>query len=284
MLEALDYGFFQRALAAGLLAAVACGTVGALVVVKDMASVSGGLAHAAFGGLGLAYVMGLDPSLGAMVFALACGALLAWAHQRRYGGLDSLIAMIWAFGMALGVLLISSTPRAVPELHGFLFGSLLFTTSGYVKLVIVLDAVVLIVTTLMFDELQAVCFDEDFARVVGVPVGLVLQVFFAMVSLAVVCLIRVVGVVLVIALLTIPAMVARHWTRTLAGAMAMATGLGMVCTVLGLFGSYEASRAFNWNLPTGPLTVMVAVAMFLISSALRATRGGRSGYRVLTER
>ncbi|MBW2535694.1 MAG: metal ABC transporter permease [Deltaproteobacteria bacterium] len=273
MLEALSYPFFQRALVAALLASVACGVVGTYVVVKRIASFSGGLAHAAFGGVGLGYLAGFNPLIGATGFALASGVGIGVAHRRLRGGLDSLVAMFWSVGMALGILFTSLAPGYVPDLMSYLFGSILFVSPSYLWFVAGLDVVIMVAVALLFKEFQAVAFDEEFAEVLGVRVGLVLQLLLALIALAVVTLIQVVGVILVIALVTFPAAVARQWAPGLGSMMALATALSAFCSVIGLFAAYGLSTAFGVQLPTGPLIILLAATLYGASSVLVRLRG-----------
>ncbi|UCF67947.1 MAG: metal ABC transporter permease, partial [Acidobacteriota bacterium] len=269
MLEALEFPFFQRALAAGLLASVACGVVGSFVVVRRMASISGGLAHAAFGGVGLGYLLGFDPMWGATGFALLSALIIGQAYFKLESGLDTLIAMVWSIGMALGMLFVSLTPGYAPDLMSYLFGSILFVPAEYVQLVAILDVVIVLLVWLLFKELQAVTFDEDFARVMGVPVVPVFLLLLALSALAVVTLIRVVGVILVIALLTIPAAIARQWLDNLRAMMVAASVLGALLTASGLFLSYALSEHLELSAPTGPLIIVLAVSLYAASSLLR---------------
>lgn len=262
MLDALALPFFQRALMAGLLASVACGVVGTYVVAKRISSISGGLAHAAFGGVGLAYFLGAPAMLGATIFALLSGVGIGVAYRRFRSGLDTTIAMFWAVGMAVGILFVSLTPGYAPDLLSFLFGSILFVTFEYVRWVLILDVLIVGVVLLAYKELQAVTFDEEFAEIMGVPVEVLLHLLLALVSLTVVVLIRVVGVILVIALLTIPAATARHWSGTLRRMMLLATGIGAACTLAGLWASYWISDAFALGMPTGPLIILAGALVY----------------------
>lgn len=273
MLEALNFPFFQRALAAGLLASVASGVLGTYVVVKRIASISGGLSHAAFGGVGLGYLLGFDPMLGAVGFGLVASIGVGLAYRRLRSGLDTLIAMVWAIGMALGVLFVALSPGYAPDLLSYLFGSLLFVPREYVVLVGVLDLVILLVVVSLFKELQAVVFDEEFSQVRGLPVELIFLTLLALTSLAVVTLIRVVGVILVIALLTLPAAIARQWSENLRGMMILATLIGAVCTTVGLLLSYELSDSFSISAPTGPLIIVLAAAGYGVSSVMQRLTG-----------
>lgn len=270
MLEALALPFFRRALLAGLLASVACGIVGSYVVAKRISSISGGLAHAAFGGVGVGYFLGIPAMLGATIFALLSGIGIGVAYHRFRSGLDTTIAMFWAVGMAVGILFVSLTPGYAPDLLSFLFGSILFVSPEYVRWVLLLDGLILAAVLLAYKELEAVTFDEEFAEIMGVPVEILLQLLLALVSLTVVVLIRVVGVILVIALLTIPAATARHWSGSLSRMMVLATGIGAACTVAGLWASYWISQAFATGVPTGPLIILAGALVYAGSLASRA--------------
>jgi zinc transport system permease protein len=275
MLEALELPFFQRVLVAGLLASVACGLLGTYVVSKGMASIAGGLSHAAFGGVGLGYLLGFSPMVGAAGFGVLAGLAVGLAYRRLHSGLDTLIAMVWAAGMALGIVFVALAPGYAPDLMSYLFGSLLFVSWDYVALVAALDVVIGLAVLVLYKEFQAVAFDEEFAEVSGVPVERLLLVLMGLIALAVVTLIRVVGVILVIALLTAPAAVARHWSQTLGRMMAVAAGVAATCTTAGLFLSYGLSDAFALSVPPGPLIILLAVAGYGVSDALRGVRRRR---------
>jgi zinc transport system permease protein len=270
MLEALELPFFQRALVAGLLASVACGIVGTYVVVKRIASISGGLSHAAFGGVGLGYLLGFEPMLGAAGFSLATGAGMGFAYRRFRSALDTLIAIAWSLGMALGILFVSLKPGYAPDLMSYLFGSILFVPVEWIVLTAALDLAILVVVAALYKELRAVAFDEDFAQVMGVPVGPIFQLLLALITLAVVTLIRVVGVILVIALLTVPAAIARQWSASMLRMMILACAIGAGCTMAGLFASYGLSTTFGLQIPSGPLVILIAVTLYIGSSVLRA--------------
>ncbi len=275
MIEALSFPFFQRVLIAGLLASIACGVIGALIVAKRMSSVSGGLAHAAFGGVGLGYWAGFSPMLGATGFGILASIAIGVAYRRLQSGLDTVISMVWAVGMAIGILFVAFTPGYAPDLMSYLFGSLLFVPWSYVYLVAALDVLIVLAVWLLFKEFQAVSFDEEFAEVAGVPVDRMLYALLGLCALAIVTLIRVVGAILAIALLTIPAAVARHWTQTLQGMMCVAVGVAAVCTVLGLFLSHALSESLALSAPPGPLIVLSAAGIFGVSAIARSAKGRR---------
>ncbi len=270
MLEALTLPFFQRVLIAGLLASVACGVIGSYVVAKRIASISGGLSHAAFGGVGLGYAAGFPPILGAAGFGLLAALVVGIAQRRFASGLDTLISMVWAVGMALGIVLVSLTPGYAPDLMSYLFGSLLFVPWEYVAVVGALDLVVLAAVALFHRYFEAVCFDEEYAEVAGVPAEGVFLALLGLAALAIVTLIRVVGVILAIALLTVPPAAARPWVKSLPGMMAVAIGICAASTVGGLFLAYGLGSTFEVSLPPGPVTILLAATIYLLSVASRA--------------
>lgn len=270
--EALSYPFFQRALVAGLLAALACGIVGSFVVVRNIASVSGGLAHAAFGGVGLGYLAGFDPILGALVFGLASALGVGAAELRLRQGVDTLVAMVWAVGMAVGIILISLAPGPAPDLLGYLFGNILFVPAEFLWFVAALDVLIAVVVLLLFRRLEAVAFDEEFAWVIGMPVAALSLLMLALVGVTVVILIRVVGVILVIALLTMPAATARHWTDSLAMMMALATAIGAVSIVAGLFLTWGINSVTGVDVPTGPAIILLAALVYGLSVVVHRLR------------
>jgi zinc transport system permease protein len=269
VIEALGLPFFQRVLLAGLLASVACGVVGSLVVAKRISSLSGGISHAAFGGVGLGYLLGFDPTLGAALFGIVAGVVIGIAYRRVRSALDTLLSVVWAVGMALGILFVAFTPGYAPDLTSYLFGSLLLVPWKYVAWIAAVDVLVLIGVGALFHELQAIAFDEEFAEVVGLPVEAVFLGLLALTSLTVVVLMRVVGVILAIALLTIPAATSRQWTRSLAPMMAGAVAVCAACTVGGLMLSYGISGRAELSAPPGPLIVLLAALLFGVSTLLR---------------
>ena len=276
MIEALELPFFQRVLIAGLLASVACGVIGTYVVARRMASISGGLAHAAFGGVGLGYLAGFSPMLGATGFGLLAALVVGFAYRRRVAGLDTLIAIVWSVGMALGIVFIALAPGYAPDLMSYLFGSLLFVPWSYVWLVAALDVLIVAAVWLLFKELQAVAFDEEFAELTGVPVEPLFYTLLALAALAIVTLIRVVGIILAIALLTVPAAIARQWADSLGRMMLLATAVCATCTTAGLFLSYALAESLDLSAPPGPLIILLVALLYVLSSTARPLRAARA--------
>jgi len=273
IVEALSLPFMQRVLIAALLASVAAGIVGTYVVVKRISSVTGGLAHAAFGGVGLGYFLGFNPMWGAAGFGLLSGLGIGFVYRRLGSGLDTAISMFWAAGMALGVVFIALTPGYAPDLTTYLFGSILFVSWPYLALVAALDVVILGTTIFLYRAFEAVAFDEEFATVVGLPVDRLLLLLFALIALSVVTLIQVVGIILAIALLTVPAETARGWSSSLRGMMLLAGAISAGCMLLGIFLSYALADLYELSVPSGPLVILLAVSAYAVSVvALRFRR------------
>jgi zinc transport system permease protein len=260
------HAFLRYALAAGLLAAVGCGLIGPFVVVRRISSLTGAIAHAVLGGMGIALYLGRSPLAGAVVAAVAAALLIGWIGLVRKEREDALIGAIWATGMAVGVVFIAKTPGYDTELLSYLFGSILMVDAPQLQGMLVLDAVIATTVVLLYRPLVAVSFDEEMARLRGLPVVTLQLLLLVLVSLTVVLLIRVAGLVLVLALLTLPSAAAGHWARSLAGMMAVATLFGAVASIGGLWISYGP------DLPAGATIVLTAAALFLASLAIRSLR------------
>jgi zinc transport system permease protein len=257
-----DQSFLRTALLAGLLASVGCGVIGTYVVVKRIAFLAGGISHSVLGGMGAALYYGLDPLLGALaaavISALIIGVVrLAWRAEE-----DTLIGAIWAIGMAVGILYIAKTPGYSADLMSYLFGNILLVPERDLWLMGGLDLALLLVVGAFYRQFLAVSFDEELARLRGVPVAFFYLLLLCAVAVTVVLLIRVVGLILVIALLTLPAAIAAHYVHSLGAMMAIATLLGAVFTSAGLALSYEP------DLPAGPTMILLAGAAYVISALI----------------
>ena len=257
MLEILGYEFFRNALLAGLLASIACGIIGSYVVVKRMVALSGGISHAAFGGIGLGYFLGFDPILGAVGFALAVSTGIGILREKAVQNLDTLIGAVWAAGMALGILFISLTPGYAPDLFSYLFGNILLVPQGDLLLMAVLALVIIGAVIIVYSPLLAVTFDEEYARVMNLPVTALMLLLLGLTALTVVMLIRVVGIILVIALLTLPAAIAREYAGEMRRMMVIAVAGGMIFTFSGIWLSYL------FDIPSGATIILVSVVAYL---------------------
>lgn len=266
MLEALQYEFMRNALMAGLLAAVACGIVGVYVVVKKIVFISGGIAHASFGGIGLGYFLGINPIIGALFFSLASGVAIGAITRRTRLAADTAIGILWALGMALGVMFIALTPGYAPDLMSYLFGSILTVPFSDILLMLVLVAVIIGIAVALYKEYLILSFDEEYGTAVGMPVGKLYFLLLAMIALTVVVLIQIVGMILVIALLTFPAAMARQFTHNMKTMMLLAVFLGFLFIVGGLWLSYVL------KLPSGATIVLLSGTILVVSLGLSRLR------------
>lgn len=271
MIAALQFEFMRNALLAGLLASVACGVIGAFVVLNRIVFISGGIAHAAYGGIGIGYFFGFNPVLGAVGFSLLSALGMGLIQHRTRQRADTLIGVLWAIGMAIGIILIDLTPGYKADLLSYLFGSILAVPTGDLWLMLALDVVIIGLVTLFYKELLAISFDETYATVANVPVGALSLLLIGLIALTVVMLMRVVGLILLIALLTIPAAIAGQFVRDLRAMMILASGLGMVFTTTGLWLSY------TFNLTSGATIILVSAVAFLLSLGVRALTGRHTG-------
>jgi len=266
MWDALQYEFMRNAVYAGLLASVACGVIGSYVVVKRIVFISGGIAHASFGGIGLGYFVGISPMLGAMIFTVGSALSLGFVTRRTRLPEDTVIGVLWAMGMALGVVFIGLAPGYAPDLFSYLFGNILTVPGSDLVLMLVLDAIIVTVVAALYKEFLALAFDEEFGTVVGVPVQAMNLLLLTMIALTVVVLIRVVGIILVIALLTIPATLARQFTHDLRKIMVLAVLFGIAISFGGLWLSYE------FDLASGATIVLLGGTVLLASLAVPRLR------------
>ena len=268
--------FLQQALLAGLLASIGCGLIGPFVVVKRIAFLAGGIAHSVLGGMGAAVYFGFDPLLGALAAAILAALLIGWIRLTWRTGEDTTIGAVWAIGMAVGILFISRTPGYATDLMSFLFGNILLVPTRELGIMAALDAMLLLTLGLFYRQFVVVVFDEELARLRGVPVGFFYLLLLVLVAVTVVLMIQVVGLILVIALLTLPAAVAGHWTQSLAGMMLTATLLGAALTSGGLALSYGP------DLPAGPTIILLAGALYRISAVAAGALARYRAHRMLT--
>jgi zinc transport system permease protein len=254
-LDALSYEFMQNALLAGILAAILCGIIGPFVVVKRLAFISDGISHAAFGGMGVCFFLGVDPLLGAVPVALLVALVLGLVSRETIRSMDALIGVLWAAGMAVGIVFVYKSPGYAPNLMTYLFGNILLATRQDLAVTLALAACVLAAFVLFFKGIVAVAFDEVFARVQGVPVRLLFCLLLAMIALSVIILIQVVGIILVVALLTIPPVISLMLWKDLWSVLAGSVLVGIGITLGGLF------LSFSYDLPSGPAIILLGAVL-----------------------
>ncbi|WP_073283029.1 metal ABC transporter permease [Fibrobacter sp. UWH6] len=266
MLELLSMEFMQNALVAAVLVAVACGVMGTFVVVNRLTSLAGGVAHASFGGVGLAALLGFSPMLGSLGFAVACAMLMGILTWRDRKNSDTFIGVIWAGGMALGVILTDLTPGYSGEMMSFLFGSLLTVPLELLYWMVALLVVILVAVVVNFRKFLAISYDPEFARVQGLPVLTYYMALIALIALTVVIAVQAVGMILVIALLTIPAYIAECYAKNLAQMMVMSVVFSLVLVVTGLM------LACQLNFVVGPTIIACGVLVYALHFAVKKLR------------
>ncbi len=272
------YTFLQNALLTGILASVACGIIGTYIVVRRISYIADGIAHTVLGGMGAALYLhkvyhwqGLVPIHGALVAAVIAAIIIGlvslWAKQRE----DTVISALWAVGMAMGIVFISRTPGYNEDLMGYLFGNILMVSSSDLWMLVALDVIAVGLGLLFYNQFLAVCFDQEFARLRGMKVELFYLLLLCLAALTVVVLATVVGIVMVIALLTLPIGIAALFSTTMWRMMVISAILCAVFTTSGLVLSYEP------DYPAGATTIIIAGAAYLAAVTLKwGLRHGRS--------
>lgn len=273
MIELLQYEFMRNALLACLLISINCGIIGVLVVVNRLVFLSGGIAHASYGGIGAALYLGLPPQLGAAASALAASMAMGVVSLHAKHRSDTVIGVIWAVGMAVGIVFVDLTPGYHVDQMSYLFGSILMVPGFMLWLMAGLDVAVLAWAMLYYRDIQAMSYDEEHAQVMGVPVRGLYFALLGLTALSVVMVIQAVGLILVIALLTVPAVMAEDFSRSLGAMMCWAVLLSALFTTTGLVAAYFL------DLTAGASIVLVSAAAFILSrvffrlfARIRATR------------
>lgn len=265
----IAHPFLQCALAAGLLASVACGVVGTYVAARRITYIAGGIAHCILGGMGAARylqvvhgVTWFTPLYGAVASGLLAAVVIGLTGMRAREREDTTISALWAIGMSFGVLCIAKTPGYSESLLAYLFGNILMVSPADLKLIAGLDAVVVVCGVLFYEPLLAVCFDEEFARLRGLRSDVYYMLLLCLTALTVVLLVTVVGLVMVIALLSLPVAIAGRFSRTLWHSMVLGALFSGVFSTMGLVVSYRA------DLPAGAVTILLVGAAYVLTLVL----------------
>lgn len=268
--------FMRNALLACVLVSIVAGVIGTLVVLNQIVFISGGIAHAAYGGVGIAYYLGFNPVLGAVGFSVLSSLAMGLVQRSQRQRADTLIGVMWAFGMAIGIIFLSMSPGYKADLMSYLFGSILAVSALDLWLTGVIVLFVLVFVGLFYRPLLAISFDETFSTVRNLKVSALYMAMILLIGLSVVIAMRVVGLILVIALLTIPAAIAGLFLRDMRKMMLLASGLSLALTLTGLL------LAYALNLPAGAVIILTMVIAYLAALFLTAIRDRwRPSLRVL---
>ena len=262
MIELLHYSFFQHALLGSLLTAIACGIVGTYVVSRRLVFISGGITHASFGGLGLGFYLGMNPVVMAMVFSVLSAFGVEWVSKNQNVREDSAIAGIWSLGMALGVIFIFLTPGYAPNLSAYLFGNILTITFTDILWIALLALALILLVIFFLKEILYVAFDSDFAKTQHLPVKWIEYGMMFFIAVTIVLSIRLVGIMLLMSLLTLPQITVNLFTSNFVKIIYGSIIVGFLGCVSGLFLSY-------WlNVPSGAFIILVLVLFFLGAKSL----------------
>lgn len=254
----LEYSFLKNALFAAVLASVLCGVVGVIVTEKKMLMLSGGIAHTAYGGVGLGYLLGIEPIFCAAIFSV--GAAITIGSLRRKNGVntDIIISLLWSFGMALGIAFTGLMKGYPPDMTFYLFGNILSVTKSDLNIILPLTVIVLVVTVVFFNDWKAYLFDSRFAKVSGIKTAVLENVLLILIALSIISMIYVVGIILVIALLSAPAACAAQLVKTLKSRMFTAGAFCFVFCFIGLAISYY------FGISSGAAIVFIAVTTYFL--------------------
>jgi len=258
-----QYKFLQNALIAGIFASIVCGVIGVIIVEKRLVMMSGGIAHTSYGGVGFGYLLNFEPIIGAFIFSVI--AALGIGYIKRKGGTrsDVVIGLFWSVGMALGIVFISLMPGYPPELDSYLFGNILSVTSSDLKLIAIFTIIVLLVIIILFNDWKAYLFDDEFATIIGLKTAFMEYLLLILIAMTVVALIRVVGIILVIALLSAPAAISGLFTSKLKNQMILSVILGCIFCILGLWLSYLT------DISSGAAIVILSGFAYLVAYAVK---------------
>ena len=258
-----EYAFLQNAVIACLLASIGCGVIGSYIVVKQISFLTGGIAHSVLAGMGVAYFCHASPIMGAIIAALVSSVLIGWINLRWKEHEDVLIAAFWSAGMAIGILFLSRTPGYNVDLMSYLFGNILLITCNDLLLMLVLDIVVITIVLYYYKHFLVSVFDEEFARLRGINTEFFYILLLCLISITIVILIQLVGLILVIALLTLPAAIANQYVTSLHKMFLLSAVICAIISITGIAISYRP------DLPTGSVIVLLACCSYFTSVFMR---------------
>ncbi len=252
MLEFFEFDFMLNAFLASILASIACGIIGTYIVIKRLVFLSGGIAHSAYGGIGLGYLLSFNPIFGAVASSILGAVFVAKMRKNKSENEDTLIGIIWALGMAIGVLFIGLAPGYAPDLMSYLFGNILTVSQTELILMAVTDLFIIVIVSIFYKQFQSITFDEEYSKTTGLNVDFYYLILFILIAITIVLLIKLVGIILVVALLTIPAALSKFFANSLKKMMLFSILFGLVFTIIGLLLSYYL------NLPSGSTIIILS--------------------------
>ncbi len=257
-MDILRLTFFQHALLGSIFTCIACGIVGTYIVSKRLVFISGGITHASFGGLGLGFFLGINPILSALAFSVLSAFGVEWLSKHQNVREDSAIAAVWSLGMALGVICIFLTPGYAPNISAYLFGNILTVTKTDLWMVSILAILLALGFIFFFKKILYTSFDREFAQTKGLPVSWIEHLMMLAIAVTIVCSIRLIGIMLLLSLLTIPQMTANLFSSRFKTIIIYSIFIGIIGCIGGLFLSYYI------NVPSGATIIFIQVSVFLL--------------------
>jgi zinc transport system permease protein len=247
----------QNALISALLASIVTGIIGTIAIEKKLVSMSGGIAHASFGGIGLGYLLGFEPIWGGLFFAMSSSILISKLSENTKIKADTLTGILWSFGMALGILFISLAPGYMPDMTSYLFGDILSVSKASIISMVVITAIILLVFIAFYNYIILYLYDEEYAKIRGINVEVLRWVIYIMIPIGIIVLIRVVGIILTIALMTIPISISKLFYKSFAKVVISSIIISALFCIIGLAVSYYA------NIPSGVCIIVISTIVYL---------------------
>lgn len=270
LLELLDYAFFRNALWGSLFASLACGIIGTYVVSRRLVFISGGITHASFGGLGIGFFFGFNPIISAMLFSILSAFGIKWLSDKQGVREDSAIAVFWSLGMALGIILTFLTPGYAPNLSEYLFGNILTITQTDILGLVILSAIICIFFIVNYRAIVSVSFDTQFAKTRRINTRFIEYAMMFFISVTIVLSIRLVGIVLLMSLITVPQMTANLFTVNYSKIITLSVIISFVGCVIGLLLSYYL------NVPSGAFIIFILILIFFMAKGIVSLKNKKS--------
>ncbi|MCK5129488.1 MAG: metal ABC transporter permease [Clostridiales bacterium] len=259
MIEAiLEYAFMRNAVIAAVLASIVTGIIGTIAIEKKLVSMSGGVAHASFGGIGLGYLLGFEPIWGGLFFAIGSSLLISKLSSTKKMKADTITGVLWSFGMALGILFIALAPGYMPDMTSYLFGDILSVSTNALLYMAIFTAVIVLVFTMLYNYFIVYLFDEEYAKARGFKVNLLKWIVYTMIPIGIIVLIKIVGIILTIALMTIPVSIAKIFFKTFGKVVVGSIIISMIFCFIGLTVSYYI------NIPSGVCIIIISTIVYLL--------------------
>ena len=264
MFELFNYTFFQHALLGSLFASIACGIIGTYIVTRRLVFISGGITHASFGGIGIGLYTGISPLFAAAIFSVLSAFGVEWLSKRKDMREDSAIAVFWTFGMAIGIIFSFLSPGFAPDLSAFLFGNILTITLTDIGMLIGLSVLLIGFFTCFLNPIIYIAFDREYARSQRIPVVLFEYILMMFIALTIVACLRMIGIVLVISLLTLPQMTANLFTNSFKKIIWLSIGIGYLGCLGGLFLSYQL------QVPSGAAIIFFSILVYALCKMVKS--------------